>query len=158
MKWNWSVISWLWMVLRVGTSKMQNMLSEFTMKGHLPFSVVSSRNTNLLPFQNLCLYLAYCKWIMQLWSVTSCVTQSPISIGGLYCPPLIPAGIQAIPRIPEESNLAEGPAKLMKWFQQNFEWQSNSTRMVPGITWKECCRWYGWKHFTCRKSDFCDFN
>ena len=34
--------------------------------------------------------------------------------GGLYCPPLIPAGIRAIPGIPEESNLAEGPAKLMK--------------------------------------------
>ena len=34
-------------------------------------------------------------------------------IRGLYCPPLIPAGIRAIPGIPEESNLAEGPAKLM---------------------------------------------
>ena len=33
--------------------------------------------------------------------------------GGLYCPPLIPAGIRAIPGIPEESILAEGPAKLI---------------------------------------------
>ena len=34
--------------------------------------------------------------------------------GGLYCPPQIPAGIWAIPGIPEESILAEGPAKLIQ--------------------------------------------
>ena len=56
---------------------------------------------------------------------------------GLYCPPLIPARIRAIPRIPEESNLAEGPAKLIQWFRWNFEWNSHSARMVPGITRKE---------------------
>ena len=47
--------------------------------------------------------------------------------------------IQAIPEIPEESNLEEGLAKLIKWFQWNFKWNWNSGRMVPGITWKE---WY----------------
>ena len=46
-------------------------------------------------------------------------------------------GIRAIPRIPEESNLAEEPAKLNKWFRRNFEQNSNSTGMVPGITRKE---------------------
>jgi hypothetical protein len=48
--------------------------------------------------------------------------------------------IRAIPGIPQESNLAEGPAKLVKQFRQNFEWNSNSTGMVPGITWTELCR------------------
>ena len=55
-------------------------------------------------------------------------------------------GIRAIPGIPEESNLAEGPAKLIKWFRRNFERNSNSAGMVPGITRKECIpgtRWNG---------------
>ena len=52
---------------------------------------------------------------------------------GLYCPPLIPAGIQAIPGIPEESIFAQGPAKLIIPFWQNVEWNSNSARMVPGF-------------------------
>jgi hypothetical protein len=49
--------------------------------------------------------------------------------GGLYCPPLIPARIWAIPRIPEESILAEGPAKSMKKFWRKFEQNSNSAGM-----------------------------
>jgi len=40
---------------------------------------------------------------------------------GLYCPPLIPARIRAIPGIPEESILAQGPAKLIKQFWWNVE-------------------------------------
>ena len=33
--------------------------------------------------------------------------------------------------------MAEGPAKLIQWFWRNFEWNSNSAGMVPGITQKE---------------------
>jgi hypothetical protein len=39
-----------------------------------------------------------------------------------------------------ESNLAEGPAKLIKQFWWNFEWNSNSAGMVPGITRTELHR------------------
>jgi len=46
--------------------------------------------------------------------------------------------IQAIPGIPEESILAQGPAKLIVPFQWIVEQNSISTRMVPGITWTEC--------------------
>ena len=52
--------------------------------------------------------------------------------------------IQPIPRIPEESNLAEGPAKLIQWFWQNF-WmefkfrqncsRNDPDRMPPGTRW-----------------------
>ena len=42
-----------------------------------------------------------------------------------------------IPGIPEESNLAEGPAKLIKPFRRNVERNSNSAGMVPGFTRKE---------------------
>jgi len=48
------------------------------------------------------------------------------------------SGIQAIPRILEESILAQGPAKLIKKFWWNVEWNSNSAGMVLGITWMEC--------------------
>ena len=37
-----------------------------------------------------------------------------------------------------ESILAQGPAKLIKRFRRNFEWNSNSAGMVPGITRTEC--------------------
>jgi hypothetical protein len=53
-------------------------------------------------------------------------------MGGLYCPPrfqLESSGNWAIPGHLEESILAEGPAKLVKQFSWNFEWNSNSTRM-----------------------------
>jgi len=46
-------------------------------------------------------------------------------------------GIQAIPGIPEESILAQGPAKLIILFQWNVEQNSNSAVMVPGFTWTE---------------------
>jgi hypothetical protein len=39
------------------------------------------------------------------------------------------SGIRGIPGIPEESILAEGPAKLTKQFWRNFEWNSNSAGM-----------------------------
>ncbi|EDR04386.1 uncharacterized protein LACBIDRAFT_330644 [Laccaria bicolor S238N-H82] len=56
-------------------------------------------------------------------------------------PYMIPAGIRAIPGIPEESNLAEGPAKLIKPFRRNFdgiqippEWfQESPGRNDPGM-------------------------
>jgi len=53
----------------------------------------------------------------------------PIYLWGLYCPPLIPARIQAIPGIPEESILAQGPAKFIIPFQQNVEWNGSRIHM-----------------------------
>jgi len=45
--------------------------------------------------------------------------------------------IWSIPGIPDESNLAELPAKLIKQFQWNVAWNSNSARIIPGIMWME---------------------
>jgi len=45
--------------------------------------------------------------------------------------------IQSLPGIPEESNLAELPANLIKQFQKNVAWNLNSARIVPGIMWME---------------------
>ena len=50
------------------------------------------------------------------------------------------AGIRSIPGIPEESNLAEWPAKLTKQFRRNVERNSHSAGIVPGITRTESMR------------------
>jgi len=73
---------------------------------------------------------------------------------GLYCPPLIPARIWAIPGIPKESILAQGPAKLIIPFQRNVERNSNSARMVPGFTWMEWhLEWQEWNpRFGCHQA------
>ena len=45
--------------------------------------------------------------------------------------------IWAIPGIPVESNLAQGPAKLIKPFWWNLQWNLYAAEMVPGIAQKE---------------------